>query len=208
VIAGKVWIAIVAFALIGIVTLQLGLLELNTGIGRLLEREAVLQRENAALGVENSELASSERIHAGAVKLGYAPARTSALRFLATQPSDVGHAAGTLNTPLHAAGSATGGEAGGPEAGAHEGSGQESSSHEAASSGGSSAGESSEAATRERSGGETSAASSAEAPAAGAREASGSGEAERERSEPSAAGAGAERGVESAAGGASASPGG
>ena len=39
-IRGRMWIGIVAFALIGIVTLQLGLLKLNSGIGRSLEREA------------------------------------------------------------------------------------------------------------------------------------------------------------------------
>ena len=39
-IRGRMWIGIVAFALIGIVTLQLGLLKLNSGIGRALERAA------------------------------------------------------------------------------------------------------------------------------------------------------------------------
>ncbi len=60
-IRGRAWIGLVAFALIGIVTLQLGLLQLNSGIGRALEREARLQRENAALSIENSELASGEQ---------------------------------------------------------------------------------------------------------------------------------------------------
>jgi len=41
-IRGRTWIGIVAFALIGIVTLQLGLLKLNGGIGRALEHEALL----------------------------------------------------------------------------------------------------------------------------------------------------------------------
>src|SRR5207302_547285 len=53
-IGGRAWIGLVAFALIGIVTLQLGLLELNTHIGRVLEREGRLQRENAALSIQNS----------------------------------------------------------------------------------------------------------------------------------------------------------
>ncbi len=57
-IARADWIALVAFALIGIVTLQLLLLTLNGDIGRALEREALLQRENAALSIENSELAA------------------------------------------------------------------------------------------------------------------------------------------------------
>ena len=64
------WIGIVAFALIGIVTLQLGLLKLNSGIGRALEREGSLQRENATLSVENSELATGARVESQAAQLG------------------------------------------------------------------------------------------------------------------------------------------
>ena len=77
-IRGRTWIGIVAFALIGIVTLQLGLLKLNGGIGRALEHEAVLQRQNAALSIENSELAAGTRVEARAAQLGMAfaaPAR-------------------------------------------------------------------------------------------------------------------------------------
>ena len=55
-IRGRVWIGVIAFALIGIVTMQLVLLKLNAGIGRSLVREALLQRENATLSAENSEV--------------------------------------------------------------------------------------------------------------------------------------------------------
>ena len=58
VITGRWSIAVIAFALIGIVTLQLGLLKLNVGVGRSLEQEQTLERENATLGIENAELAS------------------------------------------------------------------------------------------------------------------------------------------------------
>ena len=80
-IRGRVWIGLVAFALIGIVTLQLGLLKLNGGIGRALEHEALLQRENAALSIENSELAAGTRVEQSAAKLGMAfvPARGAAI---------------------------------------------------------------------------------------------------------------------------------
>lgn len=57
-IRGRGWIAVIAFALIGIVTLQLGLLKLNAGMGRSIERAEALQRKNAALSIENSELAA------------------------------------------------------------------------------------------------------------------------------------------------------
>jgi hypothetical protein len=38
-ISGRIWIGVIAFALIGIVTMQLGLLKLNAGIGRSLAQE-------------------------------------------------------------------------------------------------------------------------------------------------------------------------
>lgn len=81
-VAGKAWIAVVAFALIGIVTLQLGLLKLNSGIGRSLERQTQLERTNAALAVEDSELAAGDRVEAAAAKLGMATAPSGAVRFL------------------------------------------------------------------------------------------------------------------------------
>jgi hypothetical protein len=103
-IRGRMWIGLVAFALIGIVTLQLALLKLNGGIGRALAREAVLQRENAALSVANSELASADRVQAQARSLGMEFVSTAALHFLAASPGrDVARAATILATPLRTA---------------------------------------------------------------------------------------------------------
>ncbi len=118
-IAGKAWIALVAFALIGIVTLQLGLLELNRGIGRTLEREQLLERENAALSVENSELAAGNRVESSAQQLGMEIVPSASLRFLSSDPaSDVAKAAAALNQPVHSVtvGSSPSGGAGAPEA--------------------------------------------------------------------------------------------
>jgi hypothetical protein len=117
-LGGNTWIALVAFALIGIVTLQLGLLKLNAGIGRALEHEALLQRENAALSIENSELAASDRVSSRAVSLGMETVPTGALHFLASRPrTDPAQGAAALSAPIHV--STTGsGEAppGGPSA--------------------------------------------------------------------------------------------
>jgi hypothetical protein len=85
-IRGRLWIGVIAFALIGIVTMQLGLLKLNAGIGRSLEREALLQRENATLSTENSEMAAGERVEAQAEHMGMALIPSGALRFLAAHP--------------------------------------------------------------------------------------------------------------------------
>jgi hypothetical protein len=82
-IQGRISIALVAFALIGIVTMQLGLLKLNAGIGRALEHESLLQRENATLSIENSEMAAGDRVELHAGRLGMELISPGALRFLA-----------------------------------------------------------------------------------------------------------------------------
>jgi cell division protein FtsL len=103
-IRGRVWIGLVAFALIGIVTLQLGLLKLNGGIGRALEHEALLQRENATLSIENSELVAGTRVEAHAAKLGMAFVPAGALRFLSADGHGaVGKAAAALASAAHEA---------------------------------------------------------------------------------------------------------
>jgi len=93
-LGGRTWIALVAFALIGIVTLQLGLLKLNSGIGRAIEHEAMLQRENATLSIANSELAASERITSQAARLGMQFVAPGALRFLSATPASADALAG------------------------------------------------------------------------------------------------------------------
>ncbi len=103
-IRGRIWIALIAFALIGIVTLQLLVLQLNAGIGRALVRQVVLQRENATLSIEVSELAAGERVETQAARLGMELVPVSALRFLSADPrADIARAAAALNTPVHAA---------------------------------------------------------------------------------------------------------
>jgi hypothetical protein len=102
-IRGRVWIGLVAFALIGIVTLQLGLLRLNGGIGRALEHEAMLQRENAALSIENSELSAGERIESRAARLGMVDVSAGALSFLVAHPhSAAAKAAAVLSSSARA----------------------------------------------------------------------------------------------------------
>jgi hypothetical protein len=98
-IQGRAWIAIVAFALIGIVTMQLGLLKLNAGIGRALVHEAALQRENSALSVENSEAAAANTIELEAARMGMRLIPLGALRFLSAQGSraDAGRALHALS---------------------------------------------------------------------------------------------------------------
>jgi len=184
-IRGRVWIGLVAFALIGIVTLQLGLLKLNGGIGRALEHEALLQRENAALSIENSELAAGTRVEQKAAKLGMTFVPVGGLRFLpAGGHGEVGKAAAALASAAHAAaetrearaaevasassGETSEGEAGasGETTGASEGSGEES-SEASASSGSSEAASSSGESSASGASGESSESSGESAPESG-----------------------------------------
>jgi hypothetical protein len=124
-IRGQAWLMLVTFALIGIVTLQLTLLKLNGAVGRALESQALLQRENAALSIENSELAATGRIQSGAAQMGMEFASSAALRFLtANSASDLRRSASVLSAPLHPA--STGGEESTPGAGAASASAQSS----------------------------------------------------------------------------------
>jgi hypothetical protein len=101
-IRGRAWIALVAFALLGIVTLQLALLKLNTSVGRSLERSALLQRENASLSIENSELTAGGRVETTAERLGMSLIPDGTLKFLTARPrEDPYRAASALSAPVH-----------------------------------------------------------------------------------------------------------
>lgn len=111
-IRGRTWIALIAFALIGIVTLQLLVLKLNANIGHALVQEGQLQRENAALSIESSELAAGERVESQAVHLGMQLVPEGALRFLSIDPhADIARAAAALSAPVHSASTSSSGEA-------------------------------------------------------------------------------------------------
>lgn len=103
------WIALIAFALIGIVTLQLGLLKLNGDIGRALVQEALVRRENATLSIENSELASSDSVEARAAHIDMEFAPSGALRFLDGRPdSEATDVAAALSIQDHAPATSSG----------------------------------------------------------------------------------------------------
>jgi hypothetical protein len=96
---GRVWIGVVAFALIGIVTAQLIVLRLNTDVGRSLQRAAALQREDAALAIDLSEATSGEKIEALARMRGMVAVTPGEVRFLpAAGPSRAQAAAQMLRT--------------------------------------------------------------------------------------------------------------
>ncbi|HEV2770082.1 MAG TPA: hypothetical protein VGV40_07870, partial [Solirubrobacteraceae bacterium] len=81
-VRGRLWVALIAAALMGMVFLQVSLLELNAGIGRAVDHEQVLMRENARLRAEVSGLASGERIREAAADLGMVAPPAGEVRFL------------------------------------------------------------------------------------------------------------------------------
>lgn len=87
-LAGRVWVAVVAIALIGIVFMQVSLLRLNTGIGESVERQASLERQNAALRAEVSSLSAGPRIQEVATELGMVMAPAGDVRYLDVRGAD------------------------------------------------------------------------------------------------------------------------
>lgn len=101
-IRGRAWIGLLAFALIGIVAMQLWVVKLGVGIGRALEHEGLLQRENATLSIEDAQLSSGERVEQMAAARGLVVAAPGALRFETVR--------GGLDARLAAAALARGGQ--------------------------------------------------------------------------------------------------
>jgi hypothetical protein len=99
-IRGRAWIGLLAFALIGIVTMQLLVLELNRGIGHTLGRMAVLQRENAQLSIEDSTYSAESRVAPLAAAAGMTLAPPGAVHFVTASPTDVAHASRALSTAI------------------------------------------------------------------------------------------------------------
>jgi hypothetical protein len=100
-IRSRAWIVLVAFALIGIVAMQLWLLKLNGGIGRAIEHEGLLQRQNAALSAENSGMSAGDLVEQQAVASGMTIVAPGKLIFLRARGStDERLAAARLAQPV------------------------------------------------------------------------------------------------------------
>ena len=112
-VRGRLWIGLLAFALIGIVAMQLMVLKLNTGIGATLAREAALQRSNAQLGIEAATGSGEGRIEPLAAATGMTFAPSGSVHFVASRPtSDISRAAAALAAPIQPHESLAGSESG------------------------------------------------------------------------------------------------
>ncbi len=98
-VRGRVWIAILAAGLVGIVFLQISLLKLNTGISRSVETQQTLERQNASLKTELSSLGSSERVKGSAAAMGFVSPATGQPRFVDARRASAERAAGNIVAP-------------------------------------------------------------------------------------------------------------
>ncbi|MEI6663425.1 MAG: hypothetical protein WCL20_03880 [Actinomycetes bacterium] len=90
---GRTWIGLLAAALIGIVFLQVMLLDMNSGIGRDIGAVTQLQRDNAELRSEVSSLGSDRRIVAEAQRMGFVEPPVGSSRFTSVTSGDAERAA-------------------------------------------------------------------------------------------------------------------
>ncbi len=102
-IRGRIWIGALAFALIGIVAMQLFVFKLNNEIGHTLARAAVLQRENAQIGIEGSESSAGDLVEPQAAAAGMTFATPATLHFLTARHGALSRAASALSSPIQPA---------------------------------------------------------------------------------------------------------
>jgi len=68
---GRLWIALLAVGLFGVVFLQISLLKLNTGISRGVQTVQTLERQNTELRFDLSRLGGGERVQDSAAAMGF-----------------------------------------------------------------------------------------------------------------------------------------
>lgn len=79
---GRGWIIVVGVMLLGIVAMQVSMLKLNAGIGHSVERANTLERQNASLRAQISQLSSTDRIEETAAKLGMMMPPAGSVRYV------------------------------------------------------------------------------------------------------------------------------
>ncbi len=106
---GRVWVAMIAVLLTGIVFLNVALLELNGAIARTEARVSELRGENAVLRLRVARLGSSERIRRAAEARGFVAAPPGEIGYLRLGAANADRAARALErwpSPSAAAGPA------------------------------------------------------------------------------------------------------
>jgi hypothetical protein len=99
----RLWIWALGALLGGIVTMQVSLLKLNSGISRAVETTATLERQNATLEASIARLSSPDRIESGAATLGMVMPPAGDVGYLRAGPEDAGEAVRKMQPPSDAA---------------------------------------------------------------------------------------------------------
>ena len=82
----RLWIWALGIALLGVVTMQVSLLKLNSGISRAVETTTTLERQNAALEESITKLTATDRIQTGAEALGMLMPAAGDVGYLQARP--------------------------------------------------------------------------------------------------------------------------
>src|SRR5215218_9026196 len=99
----RLWIWALGLALGGIVTMQVSLLKLNSGISRAVTTTTTLERQNAALEASIARLSSTDRIETGASTLGMVMPPAGDVGYLKARPDDAARAVRRMQPPSEAA---------------------------------------------------------------------------------------------------------
>jgi hypothetical protein len=98
---GRAWIFVIGLALMGLVFMQVSMLEMNAGIGRAVEKTGTLERQNADLRATVSQLSSEERIQREAVRMGLVMPPAGEVHYLTSRgpKADAARAAKVMRAP-------------------------------------------------------------------------------------------------------------
>jgi cell division protein FtsL len=96
---GRVWIALLALGLMGIVFIQVSMLQLNAGISRAITSAETLHRQNATLRADLSKLDSSERIADAAKSFGMIQPAAGSVNYLDARKANGAAAARGIHRP-------------------------------------------------------------------------------------------------------------
>jgi hypothetical protein len=95
----RLWIWALGLALGGIVTMQVSLLKLNSGISRAVETTTTLERQNADLEASIARLSSPDRVESGAATLGMVMPPAGDVDYLSAGPNDAANAVRRMQPP-------------------------------------------------------------------------------------------------------------
>ena len=95
----RLWIWALGIALLGVVTMQVSLLKLNSGISRAVETTTTLERQNAALEESITKLTATDRIQTGAEALGMLMPAAGDVGYLQAGPNDADRAVSRMEPP-------------------------------------------------------------------------------------------------------------